>query len=353
MVFSGHTIRVLVVDDSAMARDMIAAVLSSVPGISVIGTAANGLEAVTRVTMLKPDLVTMDIEMPLLGGLEAIERIIAEHPVPILVVTARGGVHTAFTAVSKGALDVIEKPDIDPKNGQELIKKVRLLAGVDMARHLAARARRDTTAGGGAPARQRRPDGRVVAIAASTGGPQALQQILSRLGADFPAPIVVSQHIAEGFAQGMVDWLNGCTPLTVSVARNREQVRPGCVYVNPSEYAMAITSQGQTMLGEQQAGTPYHPCCDILLRSAAEAYGEHGVGVILSGMGDDGVEGMGAIRSAGGATLAQDAKSSVVYGMNRLAVERGYVDRVVALADMASELAALCGGHTGMGRAGR
>lgn len=344
---SDRPVRVLVVDDSTMARDMICAILATEPGISVVGTAANGLDAVVKVTTLKPDLVTMDIEMPLLGGLDAIERIMAEHPVPILVVTALGGVRTAFAAVSKGALDVIEKPDIGSQGGQELIRKVRLLSGVNIARHLAVRAGSESTARGCATVKPARPNGRVVAIAASTGGPQALQQILSRLPGDFPAPIVISQHIAEGFAQGMAEWLNGSTPLTVSVARNREQIRPGCVYVNPSEYAMRITAQGQTMLSEQQAGEHYHPCCNTLLRSAADAYGGHGVGVILSGMGDDGVDGMRAIRSAGGTTLAQDAKSSVVYGMNRLAVERGYVDRVVALSDIASELATLAGGTRG------
>lgn len=344
MMRSERSIRVLVVDDSAMARDMIIAILSPAPGIRVVGMASNGLEAVAMVAMLKPDLVTMDIEMPILGGLEAIRRIMAEHPVPILVVTARGGVQAAFAAVSKGALDVIEKPDIDPKSGQELIKKVRLLAGVDIARHPAARAHTETMAKGSAAAGRPRPDGRAVTIAASTGGPHALQYILSRLPVGFPAPIVVSQHIADGFAQGMVDWLNGSTPLTVSVGRNSEQIRPGCVYVNPSECSMRITGQGTTILGGREACSHYHPCCDTLLRSAADAYGEHGVGVILSGMGDDGVDGMRAIRAAGGATLAQNAESSVVYGMNRLAVERGYADRVVALADIPSELVALVGG---------
>ncbi|MBI2355359.1 MAG: chemotaxis-specific protein-glutamate methyltransferase CheB [Deltaproteobacteria bacterium] len=344
MKHSDRPVRVLVVDDSTMARDMIIAVLSSAPGITVVGKASNGLEAVAKVAALKPDLVTMDIEMPLLGGLEAIERIMAEHPVPILVVTARGGVHMAFAAVSKGALDLIEKPDIDPKSGQELIRKVRLLAGVDITRHQAVRARTEKMARTPLAAGQPRPDGRIVAIAASTGGPQALQQILSRLPADFPAPIVISQHIADGFAQGMADWLNCSTPLKVSVARNNEQIRPGCVYVNPSEFSMRITGQGATILGGQEACRHYHPCCDTLLRSAADAYGAHGVGVILSGMGDDGVDGMRAIKTAGGTTLAQDAKSSVVYGMNRLAVERGYVNRVVALADIASELAVLVGG---------
>jgi two-component system chemotaxis response regulator CheB len=156
-------------------------------------------------------------------------------------------------------------------------------------------------------------------------------------------PIVVSQHIGAGFAQGMAEWLNNSTPLAVAVARDREQMRPGGVYVNPPEYAMTITRQGQILLSGERTCEHYHPCCDTLLRSAAQAYGAHGVGVILSGMGDDGVAGMGAIRSAGGATLAQDAKSSVVYGMNRLAVERGYVDRVLALDGMAAELVTLAG----------
>jgi two-component system chemotaxis response regulator CheB len=258
-------------------------------------------------------------------------------------VTALAGVRTAFAAVSKGALDVIEKPDIGPSSGQELIKKVRLLSGVDMARYMAGRPAPANAARGAVPAWQPRPAGRVVAIAASTGGPQALQQILGRLPADFPAPIVISQHNADGFTQGMADWLNAGTPLTVSVARNNEQLRPGCAYVNPSEFAMRLTGEGITILGGQVACRHHHPCCDILLRSAADAYREHGVGIILSGMGDDGVDGIRAIKSAGGITLAQDAKSSVVYGMNRLAVERGYVDRVVPLADIPDELVALMG----------
>lgn len=346
MKHADRHIRVLVVDDSAMVRDMICAILSADPGISIVGTAANGLDAVTKVSALKPDLVTMDIEMPLLGGLEAIERIMAEHPVPILVVTALGGVRTAFAAVSKGALDVIEKPDIGYKSGQDLIKKVRILSGVDIARHMATRTRSTSVAGNAVPAKRPRPGGRVVVIAASTGGPQALHHILSRLPADFPAPIVISQHIAEGFAQGMVDWLNAGTPLTVSVACNNEQLRPGCVYVNAPEFSLRITGQGTARLGEPEARRHYHPCCDTLLSSAAAAYGEQCVGIILSGMGDDGVIGMGAIKAAGGTTLAQDAKSSVVYGMNRLAVERGHVDRVVALAAIHAELLSLVSGIT-------
>ena len=344
MKISERPIRVLVADDSSLARDMICTILSSEPGISIVGTAANGLDAVAKVVALKPDLVTMDIEMPMMGGLDAIERIMAEHPVPILVVTALEGVCTAFSAVSKGALDVIEKPNIDYQGGSKLIKKVQLLSKVDISRHLDVRARTESMSKGSATDKPPRPNGRVVAIAASTGGPQALQHILSRLPEDFPAPIVISQHIAEGFAQGMADWLNAGTPLAVSVARTSEQMLPGRVYINPSEFSMRITRQGMAILEAQEACQLYHPCCDTLLTATANAYGEHCVGVILSGMGDDGVDGMRVIKSAGGMTLAQDAKSSVVYGMNRLAVERGYVHRVVALANIPSELLTLVGG---------
>jgi two-component system chemotaxis response regulator CheB len=344
MKISERPIRVLVADDSSLAREMICAILLSEPGISIVGTAANGLDAVAQVAALRPDLVTMDIEMPMMGGLDAIERIMAEYPVPILVVTALGGVRTAFSAVSKGALDVIEKPDIGFQGGLELIKKVRLLSNVDISRHLDDKARTESMARDSATAKPPRPNGRVVVIAASTGGPQALQQILSRLPADFPAPIVISQHIAKGFTQGMVDWLNATTPLAVSVVRAGEQILPGRVYVNPSEFSMRMTRQGTAILEDQEANQLFHPCCDTLLTATANAYGEHCVGVILSGMGDDGVDGIRAIKSAGGMTLAQDAKSSVVYGMNRLAVERGHVNRVVALADIPSELVTLVGG---------
>lgn len=339
-------IRVLLVDDSGLVRDMIRDILESESGIVVVGEASNGLEAIAKVASLKPDIVTMDIEMPVMGGLEAIERIIAEHPVPILVVTALTGVRTAFAAVAKGALDVIEKPDISMENVRNLIKKIRLLARVDVALHL--QTMRGQSGIGAAKKVAIQKDvskGKIIAIASSTGGPQAIHKILSHLPVQFPAPVVITQHIAEGFTQGMVDWLNMGTPLTVRVACNGDILAAGHVYVNPAEHSMRITEQGMIVLGERETSQVYHPSCNTLLSSVSAAYRERTVGLILSGMGDDGVSGMQAIRKAGGTTLAQDAASSVIYGMNRIAVDAGCIDRVLALADIPDELMHRAGGR--------
>lgn len=346
MIKPENIIRVLLVDDSELVREMIRAILESEPGIAVVGEASNGVEAIAKVASLKPDIVTMDIEMPVMGGLEAIERIIAQYPVPILVVTALTGVRTAFAAVSKGALDVIEKPDISPENVRKLVHKIRVLAKVDVSAHLSIIRGQSGAAGA---SRVTPPDGSskggIVAIAASTGGPQAINTILSRLPSHFPVPIVITQHIAEGFTQGMVDWLDAGTPLTVRVAGDGDRLAAGHVYVNPAEHSMVITAQGMVILGVGAAGAVYHPSCNTLLTSIASAYRKGAVGLIMSGMGDDGVSGMEAIRKAGGTTLAQDAASSVIFGMNRLAVERGCIDRVLPLADIPAELIQRAGGR--------
>jgi two-component system chemotaxis response regulator CheB len=344
MIKQQDVIRVLLVDDSALVRDMIRYILESDPGIVVAGEASNGEEAIDKVASLKPDIVTMDIEMPVMGGLEAIERIVAENPVPILVVTSLIGVRTAFAAVSKGALDVIEKPDISHENVRTFIQKIRYLAKVDVSAHL--RAIRGQSGADGERSVLIQKDfmkGGIVAIAASTGGPHVIRNILSQLPARFPIPIVITQHIAEGFTQGMVDWLNGGTPLTVRVAINGDLLVAGHVYVNPAEQSMRITEQGMIILGDRDVRQLYNPSCNTLLSSVATAYRKEAIGLIMTGMGDDGVEGMQAIKKAGGVTLAQDANSSVVYGMNRVAVERGYIDRIVPLADIPDELMLLAG----------
>jgi two-component system chemotaxis response regulator CheB len=341
MIKTENVIRVLLVDDSGLVRDMIRAILESEPGIEVVGEATNGVEAIAKVASLRPDIVTMDIEMPVMGGLEAIEKIIAENPVPILVVTALTGVRTAFAAVSKGALDVIEKPDISPDNVANLLKKIRLLAKVDVSAHLQIMNKKSVSVGVSNVAAKSstvKVKGGVVAIAASTGGPQAIYNILSHLPAQFQAPIIITQHIAEGFTQGMVDWLNTGTALKVQVAGNGDYLTAGHVYVNPAEHSMRITEQGFILLGDRDTSQLYHPSCNYMLASVAAAYRERAIALIMSGMGDDGVVGMQAIMAAGGVTLAQDAKSSVVYGMNRIAVERGSVQKILPLIRIPAEL---------------
>jgi two-component system chemotaxis response regulator CheB len=341
-------IRVLVVDDSVLVRSLIREILASAPEIEVVGEACNGMEAISKAALLHPDLITMDIEMPVMGGLEAIERIMREHPVPILVVTAQTGVRTAFSAVSKGALEVIEKPDISLEKGKELIKKIRILATVDSGALQAAKSGTTSAANIRLPhscsvsTTTTTTTTKIVAIASSTGGPQALHNLLSQLPADFSCPIVIAQHIADGFTQGMSDWLGGATRLLVRVAQNRDQLLPGNVYINPPEFSMRIAPSMQVILTERSDQAKYRPSCDILLNSVASSCHAGSIGVILSGMGDDGAEGMRAIKNAGGRTLAQNASSSVVYGMNRIAVEGGQIDRVLSLEGIVSELLDYC-----------
>lgn len=344
-------IRVLIADDSALVRDLLQEVCASDPQLCVAGVAVDGADAVAKAAALEPDIITMDIEMPVLGGLEAIERIMAHRPTPILVVTSQTGVRPAFAAVSKGALEVIEKPDLDMVSGGHLARKLKLLARVDLGALRASAVRKaasspvsaqapGTTPYAGRPqppaaAGERK---RVVAIAASTGGPKALMHILSRIPADFPAPIVICQHVADGFAPGLAEWLGSGGALAVSVARSGDMLRPGRAYLNPSGSLMRITAQECVALRDEPPGQTYHPSCDAMLASVAAAFGAASLGLILSGMGDDGVAGMKGIRAAGGATLAQDEASSVIFGMNGLAVRSGCIDKVLPLSEIPAEL---------------
>ncbi|MBF0211581.1 MAG: chemotaxis-specific protein-glutamate methyltransferase CheB [Desulfamplus sp.] len=340
-----RSIRVLIVDDSPLVRDIVCAILTSDPEIAIVGEAGDGIQAVSKAISLKPDIVTMDIEMPILDGLEAISRIMADRPTPILVITSLSGVRTAFNAVSKGALDVIEKSNIDEADGAILIKKVKMLAGIDVAAHQSRIRKKveppffqqitDNIAPKDALQKKEQKK-KIIAIAASTGGPNAICTILSKLPQNFPTPIVIAQHVAAGFTQGMAEWLNTCTPLTVKPATNGEILTSGRVYLNPSESAMEITRDGMILLfdgaGSKQL---YHPSCDHLLSSVAQSFKSQSIAVILSGMGSDGVAGMRAIKAAGGLSIAQDESSSVVFGMNAIAIEKGAVDQVLPLSAIA------------------
>ncbi len=334
-----NTIRVLVVDDSLSTRRKIIATLTADPAITVVGEATNGAEALSLVGSLKPDVVTMDLEMPIMGGIEAIEKIMLKSPVPILVVTSQAGVRTAFTAVSKGALDVFEKSYVDAGRAAALIRKVKTLSRISVdAVPKAVGLRIGKSASLAAVPRGEHAPKHIVAIAASTGGPQALSAILAQLPASFPAPIVISQHIIEGFSQGMADWLDTGSALKVTLAATGTALAPGYAYLCPSEASLKITRQMDIRLVPAVPDQVYHPSCNTMLSSVAEVYGSEALGLILSGMGDDGVAGMKAIKMAGGCTLAQDEQSSVVYGMNGVAVKQGVIDMVLPLAEIPAEL---------------
>lgn len=337
-------IRVVVADDSDLARELITAILSTDKEIAVVGQAKNGKEAVDRVKELKPDILTLDIEMPVMNGLEAIEYIMGNHALPILVVTTRGDAHTAYAAISKGALDLVVKPNVNLEEAQEFIQKIKLLSKIKVITHI--RGKRTMT---------ERPvelplvfrgttSERIVAIASSTGGPEALSIILSSLPEAIPCPVVVAQHNSDGFIPGLVEWLDRLTKLHVKVAKQGEEVVPGTVYVSPSEMHMEITPSRRVFFVERHPADIYRPSCDRLLTSIANAYKANSIGIILTGMGQDGVRGMMQIKEAGGTTIAQDEKTCIVFGMPKVAIDSGCIDQILPLEKIGDRVVSLLTG---------
>lgn len=313
-------------DDSRLAREIVTAILSADRSIRVVGEAENGAQAVEKVRELRPDIVIMDVEMPVMSGIQAIEKIMAYNAVPILVVTSQGGADVAYSAISKGALEVVPKSDLDPDAPEKFNENVKLLAKVRVVTHIGGRnvtlpSRKET--GEGVP--------RVVAIASSTGGPKALSVVLPEIPADFPAPIVVAQHIADGFAEGMVSWLGAISKVRVKVGEDGETLAPATVYIAPSERHMMVTIGDRISLIERKPTDFFRPSCDMLLLSVAATYGVKAIGVILTGMGTDGVQGMRRIKDVGGRTVAQDEASSIIFGMPRVAIEAGCIDSVLPI----------------------
>ncbi|MCA1908069.1 MAG: chemotaxis-specific protein-glutamate methyltransferase CheB [Magnetospirillum sp.] len=344
---SPPAIRVLLVDDSSLARGLLRSFLEDDGGFAVVGEARNGREAVEMTRALRPDLVTMDLEMPVMGGLDAIEEIMCTKAVPILVVSSVADAQNAYAAVAKGAVDVVSKPSLDPAEHAEFVAKAKLVAKIPVITHV--RALRVPPL---APCPVPSPpvtspsgrEGRVFAIASSTGGPQALAKLLAALPGDFPCPILVAQHIADGFAAGMADWLTTLSPLPVRLATDGMLVESGAVILAPSERHLVVTSSRRLNLLERGERDVYRPSCDALLTSVANVWGKRAVGIILTGMGSDGAKGMAAIKAAGGATIAQDEASSVIYGMNRVAVEKGAAARVLGLDGIAPAMRDLARG---------
>ncbi|MDD2914365.1 MAG: chemotaxis-specific protein-glutamate methyltransferase CheB [Gallionella sp.] len=340
-------IRVLIVDDSQMVRDMLADILSLDSGITVVGMAENGLQAIEQTAALKPDVVAMDINMPVMGGLEAIERIMSSTPVPILVITDLDQASIAFEALAKGALDVYQKSFYAEGMAADLIAKVKLLSKVKVIRHILPKS---ADARGGTPIFHRRksvsvppPNGerrddrrafKIIAIASSTGGPRALALILSEMREGCPVPIVVAQHMSDSFVGGLLDWLGSVTPIKVKFAADGESLRENHVYFSPPGMHMTVNASGRLALLAVPPGDLFHPSCNMLLASVGEAFGTQSLGVILTGMGDDGVEGLRNIRKHGGYTVAQDEATSVVFGMPKVAIDSGVIDKISPVSEI-------------------
>jgi two-component system chemotaxis response regulator CheB len=331
-------IRVLVADDSALFREALKGLILAEGGFQVVATAADGDQAAEAARRLRPDVVTMDLHMPDADGFSGIARIMAETPTPILVLAASPSESAGFKALSLGALDILGKPgpgeDLS-RYGGLLRSRLRLLAGVKVIRHprgLRARSR----------AAARVPVGKreIVVVGASLGGPRALAQILGALPAALPVPVAVVQHIADGFAEGLAAWLDQETELEVRSASDRDVLKPGRVLIAPSGRHLVV-ADGYVRLTDDPPVETFRPSVNPLFASAARVYGPRACGVLLTGMGRDGAEGLRAMRDAGAFTLAQDEASSAVFGMARAAIEAGAVDRVLPLDEIAAALAEL------------
>jgi two-component system chemotaxis response regulator CheB len=333
-------LRVLVVDDSTVQRGVLVALLDSDPDLEVVGWASSGEDSIKAAARLRPDVITMDLRMPGMDGLAATRRIMQESPTPIVLVTgsvSRQDQQVAFEAFQAGILAIAEKPlalTSDARAASELLSTIKSMAQLKVVRRWSPERLQERLQAVAPPVpilppvrpATGRPE--VVAIGASTGGPQALRQILSRLPANFPAPILVVQHIAAGFVGGMVDWLKPQCSLPIQLATPGVPLTGPGVLIAPTGRHLVVRNRSLALTDDPPIGG-HRPSATVLLQSVARAYGSRAVGILLTGMGDDGAIGLREMQQAGAVTVAQDEASSVVFGMPGVAVQLGAADHVL------------------------
>ncbi len=349
-----NPVRVLVVDDSAFMRKSLTTMLEEGKQIQVVGVARNGEEAVQQVQQLKPDVVTMDVEMPGMTGLQALQQIMAKNPVPVIMVSSVTveGAQETLQALEWGAVDFIPKQLDGVASKIAEIQKI-LVPKVLAARYAGSKLKRLTVTGAPklsmpvAKALSSRSVSvtrgtKLIAIGCSTGGPQALFEIIPTIPADCPAGIVIVQHMPSSFTKPFAERLNNLCALEVREAVDGDEVKPGRVLVAPGGMQFRVVKKTITTsvvkLAPNYEKHAHAPSVDIMLQSVAALFGERSIGVILTGMGHDGLDGMKAIKAVGGRTVAQDEASSVVYGMPKAVVEAGCAEKVVSLSKVIGEI---------------
>jgi len=343
-------IRVLVVDDSALMRKLIPQILEQDSSIEVVGTAMDGNFGLKKIDELDPQVVTLDLEMPGLNGIDTLKEIMRRWRLPVIVVSSHStaGATVTMKALTIGAFDFVTKPnDVYanmPQIADELIAKIRAAAlhGVVHPQFL-----HDEPPQRPAEARQPVAPTRIVAIGVSTGGPNALQYLFSQLPADFSGSLLVVQHMPDGFTDLFARRLDETCPIRVKEAQTGDLLVAGRALICPGNRHMKVKKLplgNVVVLNEDAPVNGHRPSVDVLFRTVAAEFGSQAVGVLMTGMGEDGAAGLGAIRAAGGLTIAQSEKSCVVYGMPRAAIERGFAARTVDLENLASVLQGQCAG---------
>lgn len=361
-------IRVLVVDDSALMLRLLSELINADPELEVVGTASHGYEAVRKTESLRPDVITMDVNMPHMDGLKAVEQIMSAMPTPIVMISSltQAGAETTLKALDSGAIDFVYKPsgvvspDITELAG-EITSKIKLASKIRVVRSV-KRHRTTPITLSKKSARAANDDDidvegaifkyvlsnysgnvykydKVVIIGCSTGGPQALNDVLPRFPVNFEAPILVAQHMPQKFTGKLAELLNSRISLEVVEACSGMKIRKGMVYIAPGGHHLKILADRTIALldGPKRPSEPC-PSVDMLMQSAASVFGSQTIGVLLTGMGDDGTVGMNAVKDAKGRTIAQDEESSLVFGMPRMAIESGCVDVIAPLARVADEI---------------
>jgi len=338
-------IRVLVVDDSAFARYSIIRELESDAGIKVVGYARNGLEALEQIKELKPDVVTLDVEMPRLNGIDTLHRVMLEHPTPVIMLSSLtgAGTETTIRALELGAVDFFLKssqigPLGDYSSANDLKTKIRVAAGVRVTKVGMPLREADCAA---VPKKRdvgSFPPERAIVIGCSTGGPRALYQIVPSLPTDLPAAILIVQHMPQGFTRSMAKRLNQLSGVAVKEAAEGDAIRTGEVLVAPGGYHMIVNRDYSVGLSQGPLVCGVRPSVDVTMRSAAAVFGASLTAAVLTGMGTDGTEGTGMIRAVGGRVIAESESTSVVWGMPRSVIDAGNADRVLPLPRIVPEL---------------
>jgi two-component system chemotaxis response regulator CheB len=343
---AGELIRVLIVDDVKSARDLLKDILATDPGFQVVGEVADGMEAVGAASKLRPDLITMDIRLPGLDGFQAVERILVEIPVPIVMITASmsNQEEKLFRAFSAGALDVLDKHELylwrtRPEIRSSFLRRLRALAVTRVKRGLS---RIPPELEVSCPVRHtpRRLEESplLVAIAASTGGPGALLSLFRRIPSQIDGAFVVVQHMSRGFLEGLVRWLDNEIELKVRRAQEGDLLEPGLVLVAPGDYHLLVTPRGTIRLNKSLPINGHRPSAELLFDSVAQCYGRRGVGIMLTGMGSDGAAGLKSLRACGGLTIAQDEETSIIFGMPRAAIELDAAKMVLPLEEIGPQI---------------